>query len=173
MIKIEKIRIIPLGGLNEIGKNMTLIECGKDIIVIDCGMAFPDEDMPGVDYVIPDVQYLLKNKDRVAAIFLTHGHEDHIGALPYVLRELNVPVYGTRMTLGIVINKLREFHLEKKATLMQVSAGDSVKIGSMSVEYIHTNHSIADSAALAIHTPCGVVSIRGTLKSTSAPLTVR
>ncbi len=170
MKKIEKIRIIPLGGLNEIGKNMTLIECGKDIIVVDCGMAFPDEDMPGVDYVIPDVQYLLKNKDRVAAIFLTHGHEDHIGALPYVLREINVPVYGTRMTLGIVINKLREFHLEKKTSLMQVSAGDSVKIGSMEVEYIHTNHSIADSAALAIHTPCGVIFHTGDFKIDSCPI---
>ncbi len=170
MKKIEKIRIIPLGGLNEIGKNMTLIECGKDIIVVDCGMAFPDEDMPGVDYVIPDVQYLVKNKDRVAAIFLTHGHEDHIGALPYVLREVNVPVYGTRMTLGIVINKLREFHLDKKVSLMQVSAGDSVKIGSLSVEYIHTNHSIADSAALAIHTPCGVIFHTGDFKVDVSPI---
>lgn len=170
MKKIEKIRIIPLGGLNEIGKNMTLIECGKDIIVVDCGMAFPDEDMPGVDYVIPDVQYLVKNKDRVAAIFLTHGHEDHIGALPYVLRDVNVPVYGTRMTLGIVINKLREFHLDKKVSLMQVSAGDSVKIGSLSVEYIHTNHSIADSAALAIHTPCGVIFHTGDFKVDVSPI---
>ncbi len=170
MKKIEKIRIIPLGGLNEIGKNMTLIECGKDIIVVDCGMAFPDEDMPGVDYVIPDVQYLIKNKDRVAAIFLTHGHEDHIGALPYVLRDVNVPVYGTRMTLGIVINKLREFHLEKQVQLMQVSAGDSVKIGSLSVEYIHTNHSIADSAALAIHTPCGVIFHTGDFKIDVSPI---
>ncbi len=170
MKKIEKIRIIPLGGLNEIGKNMTLIECGKDIIVVDCGMAFPDDDMPGVDYVIPDVQYLLKNKDRVAAIFLTHGHEDHIGALPYVLRELNVPVYGTRMTLGIVVNKLREFHLEKTAKLMQVAAGETVKIGSMSVEYIHTNHSIADSAALAIHTPCGIIFHTGDFKIDVSPI---
>ncbi len=170
MKKIEKIRIIPLGGLNEIGKNMTLIECGKDIIVVDCGMAFPDEDMPGVDYVIPDVQYLIKNKDRVAAIFLTHGHEDHIGALPYVLREINVPVYGTRMTLGIVVNKLREFHLEKNTKLMQVSAGESVKIGSLSVEYIHTNHSIADSAALAIHTPCGVIFHTGDFKIDVSPI---
>ena len=170
MKKIEKIRIIPLGGLNEIGKNMTLIECGKDIIVIDCGMAFPDDDMPGVDYVIPDVQYLLKNKDRVSAIFLTHGHEDHIGALPYVLRELDVPVYGTRMTLGIVVNKLREFRLDKKVSLMQVSAGDTVQIGSMVVEYIHTNHSIADSAALAIHTPCGVVFHTGDFKIDANPI---
>ena len=170
MKKSEKIRIIPLGGLNEIGKNMTLIECGKDIIVIDCGMAFPDEDLPGVDYVIPDVQYLLKNKDRVAAIFLTHGHEDHIGALPYVLPELNVPVYGTRMTLGIVMNKLKEFRLDKTAKLMQVSAGDVVTIGSMSVEFIHTNHSIADSAALAIHTPCGVVFHTGDFKIDVSPI---
>lgn len=170
MKKIEKIRIIPLGGLNEIGKNMTLVECGKDIIVIDCGMAFPDDDMPGVDYVIPDVQYLIKNKDRVAAIFLTHGHEDHIGALPYVLRDLNVPVYGTRMTLGIVVNKLKEFRLDKKTKLMQVAAGDVVKIGSMSVEYVHTNHSIADSAALAIHTPCGVIFHTGDFKVDINPI---
>ena len=170
MKKNEKLRIIPLGGLNEIGKNLTLFECGKDIIVVDCGLAFPDDDMPGVDYVIPDIQYMLKNKDRIAAIFLTHGHEDHIGALPYVLRQINVPVYGTRMTLGIVLNKMKEFNLDKKVRLMQVSAGDVVTVGAFRVEFIHTNHSIADSAALAIHTPCGTVVHTGDFKIDVSPI---
>lgn len=170
MKKIEKVRIIPLGGLNEIGKNMTLVECGKDIIMIDCGMAFPDEEMPGVDYVIPDIQYVVKNVDRLRAIFLTHGHEDHIGALPYVLKQINVPIYGTRMTLGIVTNKLREFHLEKRVTMMEVSAGDVVSAGNFRVEYIHTTHSIADSAALALHTPCGVILHTGDFKVDLTPI---
>ena len=115
MKKIERIRIIPLGGLSEIGKNLTLVECGKDIIALDCGMSFPDDDMPGVDYVIPDMQYIVKNKDRFRAIFITHGHEDHIGAIPYLLKQINVPIYGTKMTLGIIYNKLKEFKLEKDA----------------------------------------------------------
>ena len=149
MKKIEKIRIIPLGGLNEIGKNLTLVECGKDIIAIDCGLAFPDEDMPGVDYVIPDMQYILKNLDRFRAVFLTHGHEDHIGAIPYLLRQVNVPIYGTRLTLGIVRNKLKEFRLDKKAQLNEVAPGNCVSLGGLKVEYIHVNHSIADAAALA------------------------
>ena len=126
MKRIDKVRIIPLGGLNEIGKNLTLIECGKDIIAIDCGIAFPDEDLPGVDYVIPDLQYIVKNADRFRAVFLTHGHEDHIGAIPYLLRQINVPIYGTRLTLGIVENKLREFRLDKTAQLIEVKPGQTV-----------------------------------------------
>ena len=170
MKKIEKIRIIPLGGLNEIGKNLTLVECGKDIIAIDCGLAFPDEDMPGVDYVIPDMQYILKNLDRFRAVFLTHGHEDHIGAIPYLLRQVNVPIYGTRLTLGIVRNKLKEFRLDKKAQLNEVTPGNCVSLGGLKVEYIHVNHSIADAAALAIHTPCGVIVHTGDFKIDTTPI---
>ena len=170
MKKIEKIRIIPLGGLNEIGKNLTLVECGKDIIAIDCGLAFPDEDMPGVDYVIPDMQYILKNLDRFRAVFLTHGHEDHIGAIPYLLRQVNVPIYGTRLTLGIVRNKLKEFRLDKKAQLNEVAPGNCVSLGGLKVEYIHVNHSIADAAALAIHTPCGVIVHTGDFKIDTTPI---
>ena len=139
MKRIDKVRIIPLGGLNEIGKNLTLIECGKDIIAIDCGIAFPDEDLPGVDYVIPDMQYIVKNADRFRAVFLTHGHEDHIGAIPYLLRQINVPIYGTRLTLGIVENKLREFRLDKTAQLIEVKPGQTVPMDTMSIEYIHVN----------------------------------
>lgn len=168
--KLEKIRIIPLGGLNEIGKNLTVIECGKDIIAVDCGLLFPDEDMPGVDYVIPDMQYLVKNKDRFRAVFITHGHEDHIGAIPYLLRQIDVPIYGTRLTLGIIANKLKEFKLEHKARLMQVSAGDVIECGLFKLEYIHVNHSIADAAAIAIHTPCGTILHMGDFKIDVSPI---
>ena len=125
-----KVRIIPLGGLHEIGKNITAIECGDDIIIIDCGFGFPDEDMLGVDLVIPDFTYLRDNASKVRAIVLTHGHEDHIGGIPYLLREINVPLYSTRLTLGIIKNKLREHKLKFEATLNEVSAGDTVKIGN-------------------------------------------
>lgn len=170
MKKIEKIRIIPLGGLNEIGKNLTLIECGKDIIAIDCGMEFPDEDMPGVDYVIPDYSYIVKNADRFRAVFLTHGHEDHIGGIPYLLNQVNVPIYGTRLTLGIVRNKLKEFHLDKVAQLREVYPGDVIEEGKFSVEFIRVNHSIADATALAIHTPCGTLVHTGDFKIDVTPI---
>lgn len=168
--KLEKIRIIPLGGLNEIGKNLTVIECGKDMIAIDCGLLFPDDELPGVDYVIPDMQYLVKNKDRFRAVFITHGHEDHIGGIPYLLRQLDVPIYGTRLTLGIIANKLKEFKLEHKARLMQVEAGDVIECGLFKLEYIHVNHSIADAAAIAIHTPCGTVLHMGDFKIDVTPV---
>ncbi len=170
MKRIDKVRIIPLGGLNEIGKNLTLIECGKDIIAIDCGIAFPDDELPGVDYVIPDMQYILKNTDRFRAVFLTHGHEDHIGAIPYLLREVNVPIYGTKLTLGIVENKLREFRLDKTAKLHEIQPGSTVQMDTMSIEYIHVNHSIADSAAIAIHTPCGTILHTGDFKIDVTPI---
>ena len=170
MKKIDKVRVIPLGGLNEIGKNLTLIECGKDIIAIDCGLAFPDEEMPGVDYVIPDMQYIVKNKDRFRAIFITHGHEDHIGAIPYLLRDVNVPIYGTKLTLGIIQNKLKEFRLDKEADLVEVKAGQTVDLDTLSVEFIHVNHSIADAAALAIHTPCGTILHMGDFKIDVTPV---
>ena len=169
-LKKEALRIIPLGGLEEIGKNITLLEYGKDIIVVDCGMGFPDEDMPGVDLVLPDFTYLQENADRVRGILLTHGHEDHIGGVPYLLRSLCVPVYGTRLTLGILRKKLEEFRYEKKNRLMTVSAGDVVRLGAFMVEFIHVNHSIADSCALAIHTPVGTVLHSGDFKLDVSPI---
>jgi ribonuclease J len=152
-----KVRIIPLGGLNEIGKNMTVIEQGGDIIVVDCGLTFPEEEMLGIDIVIPDISYLVKNKDKIRGIVLTHGHEDHIGALPYVLEQINVPVYGTRLTLGLVKNKLAEFNMVENCRMITISAGDRVELGSMSLEFIRTSHSIADSVALAITTDIGII----------------
>ncbi len=165
-----KIRVIPLGGLSEIGKNMTVIEYENDLIVIDCGMGFPEEDMPGIDLVIPDVTYLENNKDRIRGIFLTHGHEDHIGAIPYVLRSINPPIYGTRLTLGIVRNKLQEHTLAWTPKLYEVSAGDVIPAGEMSVEFIHVNHSIADACALAIRTPLGTIVHSGDFKLDISPI---
>ena len=165
-----KLRIIPLGGLNEIGKNMTVIEYGDDIIVVDCGLGFPDEDMFGIDLVIPDITYLEANRDKIRGIFLTHGHEDHIGALPYVLRSINPPVYGTRLTLGIVKNKLTEFSLPWDVQFNEVSAGDTIKAGVFSVEFIRVNHSIADACCLAIGTPRGMLIHTGDFKLDLTPI---
>ena len=165
-----KVKIIPLGGLNEIGKNMTAIEYKNDIVIIDCGLKFPDEDMIWIDVVIPDITYLLKHKDKVSGIFLTHGHEDHIGALPYVLKQLNVPVYGTKLTLGIVQSKLKEHNLLSTTELITVKPRDVVRLNSVSVEFIKTNHSIADSVAIAIHTPLGAVLHTGDFKVDYTPI---
>ena len=165
-----RVRIIPLGGLHEIGKNMTAIECGDDIVVIDCGLAFPDDEMPGVDLVIPDVTYLEANADKVRGIVLTHGHEDHIGAIPYVLRNINPPIYGTRLTVGIVRNKLKEFTLDVTPRLIEVKAGDVIRLGGMSVEFIHVNHSIADACALAIKTALGTIVHTGDFKLDLTPI---
>ena len=166
-----KVKIIPLGGLNEIGKNITAIECEDDIIVIDCGFGFPDEEMLGIDLVIPDFTYLKDNADKVRAIVLTHGHEDHIGGIPYLLREVNAPVYGTLLTLGIIKNKLLEFKLQFDADLRVVSAGDTVKIGhNFAVEFIHVNHSIADACALCIDTPMGKIFHTGDFKLDLTPI---
>ena len=166
----DKIKIIPLGGLNEIGKNLTVIEYKDEIIVIDCGLRFPDEEMFGIDIVIPDVSYLLKNADKVKGIFLTHGHEDHIGALPYVLKQINVPVYGTKLTLGIVEMKLKEHGLLSVTELRRISPKDIVKLDNIAVEFIKTNHSIADSVAIAIHTPLGIVMHTGDFKVDYTPI---
>ena len=155
--KKQKLKVMALGGLEEIGKNMTVLEYNNDIIVIDCGLAFPEDDMLGIDLVIPDISYLVKNAEKVRGIVLTHGHEDHIGALPYVLKDLNVPVFGTLLTLGLLENKLREHELLNQVTCHTVVPGETVKLGQMKVEFIHTNHSIADAVALAITTPLGVV----------------
>ena len=165
-----KLRIISLGGLNEIGKNLTVLEYENDIIIIDCGLGFPDEDMLGVDLVIPDVSYLSANADRIRGMVLTHGHEDHIGAIPYVLREINPPIFGTRLTLGILKNKLMEHTLPYEPDLHCVEAGDVVKLGECSVEFIHVNHSIADACALAITTPRGVVVHSGDFKLDITPI---
>ena len=165
-----KIRIIPLGGLHEIGKNLTVIEYENDIIAVDCGLAFPDEDMLGIDLVIPDITYLEQNADRLRGIFLTHGHEDHIGALPYVLRTINPPVYGTKLTLGILKHKLEEHSLPWEPDLRTVNAGTTVRAGGLNVEFIRVNHSIADACCLAIHTPLGTVLHTGDFKLDITPI---
>lgn len=170
MAKNQKLKIIPLGGLNEIGKNMTALEFGGDIVVLDCGMAFPDDDMPGIDMVIPDISYLIKNKAKIRGIVLTHGHEDHIGAIPYFLKELNVPIYGSRLTLGLVEIKLKEHNLLSKTKLHRVRAGDTVKLGAFRVEFIRTNHSIPDAMALAFHTPVGTIVHTGDFKVDCTPV---
>lgn len=166
----DKIKIIPLGGLNEVGKNLTAIEYKNEIVVIDCGLTFPDDEMLGIDVVIPDVGYLVKNSEKVKGIFLTHGHEDHIGALPYVLKELNVPVYGTKLTLGIVENRLKENGLLSSTKLCKVQPKDIVKVENMSLEFIRTSHSIADSVAIAIHTPIGIILHTGDFKIDYTPI---
>ena len=165
-----KIRIIPLGGLHEIGKNITVIEYENDMIAVDCGLAFPDEDMLGVDLVIPDITYLEQNQDRLRGIFLTHGHEDHIGAIPYALRTVNPPVYGTKLTLGILKNKLEEHSLPWEPDLRTVSAGTTVRAGALNVEFIRVNHSIADACCLAIHTPLGTIIHTGDFKLDITPI---
>ncbi|WP_330695096.1 ribonuclease J [Anaerotignum sp.] len=165
-----KLKVAALGGLDEIGKNMTMLEYGNDIMIIDCGLAFPEDDMLGIDLVIPDITYLTKNIDKVRGIVLTHGHEDHIGALPYVLRQLNVPVFGTLLTLGLLENKLREHKMLDKTVLHTVVPGERVKLGLFNVEFIHTNHSIADAVALAIHTPIGTVVHTGDFKIDYTPI---
>ncbi|MBQ2806788.1 MAG: RNase J family beta-CASP ribonuclease [Clostridia bacterium] len=166
-----KLRVIPLGGLLEVGKNMTLFECDGEILIVDCGIGFPDEDMPGIDLVIPDMTYLESNKEKIKGVVLTHGHEDHVGAVPYFLRNFNVPVYGTKLTLGILKNKLEEFKLPWKADLRCVQAGDTVGLGkSFSVEFIRVNHSIADACALAIRTPVGLVVHSGDFKLDLTPI---
>ncbi len=164
----KKLKVIPLGGLEEVGKNITAFECGDDIILVDCGVAFPSDDMLGIDLVLPDFNYLVKNKDRVRAVVLTHGHEDHIGSVPYLLKNFMVPIYGTRLTLALVNNKLKEHNI--KAELNTVEAGDTIKLGCFGVEFIHVNHSIADSCALAIDTPVGMVVHTGDFKIDHTPV---
>lgn len=168
--KLEKLKVISLGGLQEIGKNMTVFEYGKDIIIVDCGLGFPEDEMLGIDLVIPDISYLVKNADRVRGIVLTHGHEDHIGALPYILKELDVPVFGTLLTLGLLENKLKEHNLLNSTTRHVVVPGETIKLGEFKVEFIHTNHSIADAVALAIFTPVGVVVHTGDFKVDYTPI---
>ena len=171
MAKTKKLKIIPIGGLDEIGKNLTAFEYSNEIIIVDCGMAFPDDDMPGVDMVINDITYLVKNRQKIKGIFLTHGHEDHIGGLPYFLKEINVPVYGTKLTLGLVEHKLKEHNLLSVVKLVRTRPGTIVTVGkNFTVEFITTNHSIADSVALAIKTPVGTVVHMGDFKIDSTPI---
>ena len=162
MRKRKSVKVIPLGGLGEIGKNITAIEYEDEIIVIDCGISFPDEDMYGVDLVIPDVAYLIENKDKVKGLFLTHGHEDHIGAIPYILKQINMPIYGTRLTLGLVKNKLEEHNMTE--------SGDIVTLDKIKVEFIKATHSIADACSLAITTPVGVIIHTGDFKIDYTPI---
>ena len=160
----EKLKIIPLGGLDEIGKNITVLEYGKDMIVVDCGLGFPDEDMYGVDLVIPDFSYLVQNKRKLKGMFITHGHEDHIGSIPYCMKQVNCPIHGTAMTNGLIKLKLEEHKLADKVKLITHEPGDMVKAGCFTVEFIHVNHSIADAVAFAIHTPIGTVVMTGDFK---------
>ncbi len=169
-VKRTPVKIIPLGGLNEIGKNMTAFECGNDIFIVDCGLAFPDTDMPGVDLVIPDFTYVEQNRDRVRGIVITHGHEDHIGGLAYLLQKVNIPVYATRLTLALINGKLKEHGMENSVRMVAVQPKESVKMGCMTVEFIKVNHSIPDSVGLAVHTPAGIIIHTGDFKVDFTPI---
>ncbi len=164
-----KLQIIPLGGLGEIGKNMTVIRCGDEMILIDAGLMFPENDMLGVDLVIPDISYILDNEKCLKAIILTHGHEDHIGALPYIMKQLSVPVYGTKLTLGILEGRLKENGVDS-GNLRVVSQGEIVSIGCFSVGFIRVNHSIPDSVGLSIRTPLGMIVHTGDFKFDYTPI---
>ena len=168
--KKDNLKIIPLGGLDEIGKNITVFEYGNDIVLVDCGLEFPEDDMLGVDLVIPDVTYLEKNKDKIRGLVVTHGHEDHIGAIPYVLQKINMPIYATRLTIGLIKNKLEEHKLLTSTKLNVVEQGQTINFGNIKVEFIRSSHSIPDSVMLAIHTPVGVVLHTGDFKVDFTPI---
>lgn len=170
VVRKTPVNIIPLGGLNEIGKNMTLYECGQDMFIVDCGLAFPDADMLGVDLVIPDFTFVEKNAHKIKAIFITHGHEDHIGAVPYLLKKINVPIYGTRLSLGLIEGKLKEHGLLASANLNVIKPRQMVKVGCMAVEFVRVNHSIPDAVALAIHSPAGIIIQTGDFKVDYSPI---
>lgn len=168
--KKPKLKIIPLGGLQEVGKNITVFEYENDMIIVDCGVYFPDDDMLGVDLVIPDFTYLVKNKDRIRGLVITHGHEDHIGSIPYLLKELNIPIYATKLTVGLINNKLEEHRLTKQTKMHTVKQGDKISLGKFKVEFIKSCHSIPDAVALAIHTPVGVIVHTGDFKIDYTPI---
>ncbi|MCI9063104.1 MAG: ribonuclease J [Clostridia bacterium] len=168
--KKSKLKIIPLGGLHEIGKNITVFEYENEMIAVDCGLSFPEDDMLGVDLVIPDITYIVNNKEKFKGLFITHGHEDHIGAIPYFLKQLNVPIYGTKLTLGLIRNKLEEHGLLSSTELNEVKSGQSVKLGNFKVEFIRSSHSIPDSVMLAINTPVGTILHTGDFKIDYTPI---
>ncbi len=170
LFKKENLKIIPLGGIEEIGKNITVFEYGNDIVLVDCGVAFPEDDMLGIDLVIPDFSYLEKNKDKLRGLVITHGHEDHIGAIAYLLKQINIPIYATKLTVGLIKNKLDEHHLTGVAKLNEVKQGQTIVLGKMRVEFIRSCHSIPDSVALAIHTPVGTVIHTGDFKIDYTPI---
>ncbi|MBO5021186.1 MAG: ribonuclease J, partial [Clostridia bacterium] len=169
-IPAKPVKIIPLGGLGEIGKNITLYEYDGDMFLVDCGMSFPDEEMPGIDIVIPDFSYVLENKDRIKGLVVTHGHEDHIGAIPYLLKNFNLPIYATRLTIGLIAEKLKESKLLGDAKLNTVKPGDTVTLGKFTVEFIHVNHSIPDAVAFAITCPAGTIVHTGDFKIDTTPI---
>ncbi|WP_236898323.1 ribonuclease J [Clostridium beijerinckii] len=166
----SKVKIIPLGGLGEIGKNLTVFEYEDEIVIIDCGMSFPDEELLGIDLVLPDITYLLRNKHKIKGFFITHGHEDHIGGLPYVLKQINVPIYATKLTLGLIESKLEEHNILSDCTLNMVKPGDIIETGNFNIEFIRTNHSIADSVSIALHTPIGIIVHTGDFKIDFTPI---
>ena len=168
--KKENLKIIPLGGLLEIGKNITVFEYGNDIVLVDCGLAFPEDDMLGIDLVIPDLAYLEKNKEKIRGLVITHGHEDHIGSIPYLLKQFNVPIYATKLTIGLIEHKLEEHKLLRSTKLKVVNPGQTINLGSMKVEFIRTTHSIPDACSLAIHTPVGTVVHTGDFKIDYTPI---
>ena len=168
--KKENLKIIPLGGLLEIGKNITVFEYGNDIVLVDCGLAFPEDDMLGIDLVIPDLSYLEKNKEKIRGLVITHGHEDHIGSIPYLLKQINVPIYGTKLTIGLIEHKLEEHKLLRSAKLKVVNPGQTITLGSMKVEFIRTTHSIPDACSLAIHTSVGTIVHTGDFKIDYTPI---
>lgn len=170
MLKKARVRLIPLGGLGEIGKNMLAVECGQDILVIDAGLMFPEEEMLGVDLVIPDISYLVENREKVRAIIITHGHEDHTGALPYILPRLNVPIFATRLTQGLIAVKLKEHHLLEGAALNTIQAGDELTIGPFRLEFFHVCHSIPDGVGIALHAPVGLIVHSGDFKFDQTPV---
>lgn len=168
--KQESLKIIPLGGLHEIGKNITVFEYGNDIVLVDCGLAFPEDEMLGIDLVIPDITYLERNKERIRGLVVTHGHEDHIGAIPYLLKQINLPIYATRLTAGLIRNKLEEHKLLRSTKLVEVMQGQTITLGKIRVEFIRSSHSIPDAVALAIHTPAGTVIHTGDFKIDYTPI---
>ncbi len=170
IFKKENLKIIPLGGLLEIGKNITVFEYGNDIVLVDCGLAFPEDDMLGIDLVIPDLSYLEKNKEKIRGLVITHGHEDHIGSIPYLLKQFNVPIYATKLTIGLIEHKLEEHKLLRSTKLKIVNPGQTISLGSMKVEFIRTTHSIPDACSLAIHTPVGTVVHTGDFKIDYTPI---
>ena len=167
---VSRLKVIPLGGLEQIGLNITAFEYEDSIIVVDCGLSFPEDEMLGIDLVIPDITYLRDHAEKVKGFVITHGHEDHIGALPYILKEMNIPIYATRLTMGIIENKLAEHDLTNKTRRKVVKFGQSINLGQFRIEFIRTNHSIVDAAALAIYSPAGVVVHTGDFKVDYTPV---